>query len=149
MIWNGEKCDQRWFSVIQNGRRQRTKNPKMATGVFCETNSKKIKLCIDLKWREMRSKVIFGHSKWPPGVILPSKYQKYKSCLFNRNSEKCDQRWFSVIQNGCRQPFCENMSKQIKIAYWSEMTSVWHHNGQPVNHSGIYPVFALWQIHQF
>ena len=24
-----------------------------------------------------------------------------------------------------------------------------HHNGQPVNHSGIYTVFALGQIHQF
>ena len=28
-------------------------------------NSNKKKLCIDLKWREMRSKVIFGHPKWP------------------------------------------------------------------------------------
>ena len=31
---------------------------------------KKLKLLIDVKWREMRSKVIFGHSKWPPAAIL-------------------------------------------------------------------------------
>ena len=34
------------------------------------TKSKKSKLRIDLKWREMRSKVIFGHPKWPPAAIL-------------------------------------------------------------------------------
>ena len=49
------------------------------------------KLCIDLKCREMPSKVTFGHPKWGGG----------------------------------------------------------HHNGQPINHSGIYAVFALGQIHQF
>ena len=33
--------------------------------------SKKIhKFRIDLKWPEMRSKVIFGHPKWPPATIL-------------------------------------------------------------------------------
>ena len=31
---------------------------------------KKKKLRIDLKWQEMWSKVIFGHSKWPPAAIL-------------------------------------------------------------------------------
>ena len=41
LIWNGEKCDQTWQP-------------------FYEQNSKKLKLRIDLKWREMRSKVIFG-----------------------------------------------------------------------------------------
>ena len=30
----------------------------------------KQKLCNDMKWREMRSKVIFGHPKWPPAPIL-------------------------------------------------------------------------------
>ena len=31
---------------------------------------KKFKLRIDVKWIEMRSKVIFGHPKWPPAAIL-------------------------------------------------------------------------------
>ena len=57
LTWNGEKCDQKWFSVNQNGRWQ----------PFCET---KLKLRIDLKWWEMRSKVIFGHPRWPSAPIL-------------------------------------------------------------------------------
>ena len=44
---------------------------KMADGShFVQKNQKKIKLRIDLKWPEMRSKVIFGHPKWPPAAIL-------------------------------------------------------------------------------
>ena len=54
LIWNGEECDRKWFSVTQNGRRQ----------PFCEKKSK-TKLRIDLKWRKIRSKVIFGHPKIP------------------------------------------------------------------------------------
>ena len=34
---------------------------------------KKKKLSIDVKWREMRSKGIFGHPKWPPAAILQTK----------------------------------------------------------------------------
>ena len=38
----------------------------MAAGGHFEKNiQNKKKLRIDLKWREMRSKVIFGHPKWP------------------------------------------------------------------------------------
>ena len=40
------------------------RSSKMAAGShFVKENQKKIKLRIDLKWREMRSKVIFGHRK--------------------------------------------------------------------------------------
>ena len=42
---------------------------------------------------------------------------KSKSCVLIWNGEKCDRKWFSVIQNGRRQPFCE----KIKVVYWSEM----------------------------
>ena len=42
---------------------------KMAAGGYF-VKKKKLKLRIDLKWREMRSKVIFGHPKWPPVAIL-------------------------------------------------------------------------------
>ena len=37
---------------------------------FKEFDKKKLKLRIDLKWPEMRPKVIFGHPKWPPAAIL-------------------------------------------------------------------------------
>ena len=77
LIWNGEKCDRKWFSVIQNGRRQ----------PFCET---KKKLHIDLKWREMRSKVIFGHPKWPPAAILWNKKKVAHWSEMARNAIKSD-----------------------------------------------------------
>ena len=38
----------------------------------------KKKLRIDLKSREMRSKVLFGHPKWPPAAILCESFQKIK-----------------------------------------------------------------------
>ena len=37
---------------------------------FVKKIQRNLKLCIDLTWREMRSKVIFGHPKWPPAAIL-------------------------------------------------------------------------------
>ena len=43
---------------------------KMAAGSHFVNKIQKKKLSIDLKWREMRSKVIFGHPKWPPAAIL-------------------------------------------------------------------------------
>ena len=87
---------------------------------------KRRKLSIDLKWREMWSKVIFGHPKWPPAAILWKKSWvliwngdkcEKKSCVFIWNGEKCDQKWFLVIQNGHWQSFCGGK----KVAYWSEM----------------------------
>ena len=42
---------------------------KMADGSHF-VKIKKKKSCIDLKWPEMRPKVIFGHPKWPPAAIL-------------------------------------------------------------------------------
>ena len=88
---------------------------KMATGSHIV--KKKSKLRIDLKWREMRSKVIFGHPKWPPAAIL------WKKCVFIWNGEKCVRKWFLVIQNGHRQPYCEKKSKlRIDLKWW-EMRS--------------------------
>ena len=92
-IWNGAKCDQKWFSVIQNGRRQPFceqnqikikvaywseisrnviesdfRSSKMVAGSNFVSKIKLKKLRIDLKWRKMRSKVIFGHPKWGVGA---------------------------------------------------------------------------------
>ena len=41
---------------------------KMAAGSHFAKQISKLR--IDLKWREMRSKVIFGHPKCPPAAIL-------------------------------------------------------------------------------
>ena len=85
LICNGEKCDWKWFSVIQNGRQRpfcekNSKKRKVAywfamvrNAIKSNFQSSKMsarghfvkkKLGIDLKWREMWSKVIFGHPKW-------------------------------------------------------------------------------------
>ena len=79
LIWNGEKCDRKLFLVIQNGRRQPfyEQNQKLSIDLKCDWSSKmaagshfvkkKSKLRIALKWREVRSKFIFGHPKWGGG----------------------------------------------------------------------------------
>ena len=44
---------------------------KMAAGGhFVKNIQRNKKLRIDLKWQELRSKVIFRHPKWPPAAIL-------------------------------------------------------------------------------
>ena len=183
---NGEKCDRKWFSAIQNGRRQpfceqiykkktylseMARNAiesdfrysKMAAGSHFVNKMKKIKVAY---WFEMVRNVIegdFRSSKMAAGSHFVKKINNKKSCVLIWHGEKCDRKWFLVIQNGRRQPFCEKEMKTIKscilIWKWREMRSKFilghpkwgggHHNGQPVNHSVIYTVFALGQIHQF
>ena len=69
-IWNGQKCDQTWISDIQNGRRR----------PLCKKFQNINKFHSDLKWPEMWSKVIFEHPKWPTAAIL-SKISKRNSVL--------------------------------------------------------------------
>ena len=45
---------------------------------FVKNFKKKLKLRIDLKWPEMRSKVNFGHPKWPTSAILSKISNKIK-----------------------------------------------------------------------
>ena len=42
---------------------------------------KKLKLRINLKWPEMRSKVKFGHPNWPTSAILSKISKKKKLCI--------------------------------------------------------------------
>ena len=76
------------------------------------TNIEKIKLRIDLKWPEMRSKVNLGHPKWrrwPFCKNLKKKFRIYLKCpemrpkVIFRTSKK---------QNGHQQPFCKTMSQK-------------------------------------
>ena len=79
----------------------------------------KKKLRIDLKWLEMRSKVMFGHPKWPPASILWTKLQKNKCCILIWNVEKGDWKWFSVIQNGQREFWERNSNKKSCLLIWN------------------------------
>ena len=47
-----------------------------------------------------------GLPKWRPAAIL-KKNSKKKSCVLIWNGEKCNRKWFLVIQNGRRRPFCK------------------------------------------
>ena len=53
LIWNGEKCDRKWFSVIQNG-----------PGGHFVKNITKNESCV-LIWNDEKCDLmIFGHPKW-------------------------------------------------------------------------------------
>ena len=60
--------------MVRNAIESDFRSSKMAAGGHFENKfKKKEKLRIDLKWQEMRSKVIFGHPKWLPAAILKKK----------------------------------------------------------------------------
>ena len=80
-------------NAIKNGRRKNNKilyrsemakiaiesdfrTSKMSAGGHFVKIYKKKKLRIDLKWPEMRSKVNFGHPKWPTAAILSKMSKK-------------------------------------------------------------------------
>ena len=76
---------------------------------------KKKKLGIDLKWREMRSKVIFGHPKWLPAAILWTKIKVAYWSEMARNAIESDFQSFKMAAGS------HFVKKIIKVAYWSEM----------------------------
>ena len=73
------------------------------------------KLCIDLKWREMRSKVIFDHPKWPPAAILWTNSKKLKLCI--------DLKWrklrSKVIFGNPKWPVCKLFGDIHSICPWA------------------------------
>ena len=96
-----------WSEMARNVIKSDFRSSKMQP--FCE----KKKLCIDLKWREIRSKVIFGHPKWPLAAILWNK----KLCI--------DLKWremrSKVIFGHPKWPLAAILWKNIKVEYCSEM----------------------------
>ena len=102
-IWNGQKCDRK----------------------FCQKFQQK-KLRIDVKWIEMRSKVIFEHPKWPTAANLSKivkNFNNKKSCISIWNGQKWDRKWFSDIHIlKWRQPFYKQILKKIKSLYWYKIT---------------------------
>ena len=68
-----------WSEMARNAIKRDFYSSKMAAGShFVNKIPEKKKLSIDLKWREMRSKVIFGDPKWPPAAILWKKILRNK-----------------------------------------------------------------------
>ena len=64
MARNAIKSDFRSSKMAQIGL------PKWPPVAILKKKFKKRKFRIDLKWRVMQSKVIFGHPKWQPAAIL-------------------------------------------------------------------------------
>ena len=56
-----------WSEMSRNAIESDFWSSKMAAGSHFVKKSQTKKLSIDLKWREMRSKFIFGHPKWGGG----------------------------------------------------------------------------------
>ena len=56
-----------------------------------------------------------------------------------------------MARNAIESDFWSSKNLKKKVTYPSEMVRnvIEWHNGQSVNHSGIYTVFALGQIHKF
>ena len=68
MARNANESDLRSSKMAINAIKNYFWSSKMATGGhFVKKISHKLK--VDLKWREMLSKVIFVHPKWPPAAI--------------------------------------------------------------------------------
>ena len=76
------------------------------------------KVCINLKWPEMLSKVNFGHPKWPTHFV--KNFQKKIKLRIDLKCKK-NRKWISDIQNGRHQLFCQKFQNKIKVAYRSEM----------------------------
>ena len=80
LIWNGEKCDKRLFSVIQYGRRQ----------PFCEQKIKiKVAYCSEMERNAIESD--FWSSNMAAAAIL---WKNNQSCALIWNGEKSDRKWF-------------------------------------------------------
>ena len=72
--WNGWKCNQNWFTGIQ---------------IFHHFVKIKKKLHVDLKWWEMRSKVIMDIQKWWP--FCETKFPKVKVAY-----------WYEITRNAIK-----------------------------------------------
>ena len=119
LIWN----DRKWFSVIQNGP---NRTSKMAVGghlkkkknccilPFCEKkkcvliwngekcNRKFWLTCSHFVKRNFKKAIEsdFRSSKMAAGSHYLNKIKKKLSCALIWNGDKCDRKWFLIIQNG-------------------------------------------------
>ena len=112
-IWNGQKCDRKWISYIQNGRRR----------PFCKKKfPQKIKFSIDLKWPEMRSKMFFRDPKWPTAAILSKFSKKFKVAYWSKMARNAIESEFRTSKMADGSHFVKNFKLRIDLK-WPEMRS--------------------------
>ena len=96
LIWNCEKCDRKWFSVIQNGRRQ----------PFCEQNPKK-KICVLIGNGEKCDRkrfLVIQNGRWPFCEQNPPKKKKLEYCEENEKKIKVA-HWSDMARNAIESDF--------------------------------------------
>ena len=136
MIWNGEKCDRKWFSIIQNGPnwtsnmaagrqvaywsemarnaiKSDIRSSKMAVGGHFEKKIKKRKVAILSEMASNAIKSDFWSSKMAASSHFVKKIKVAYWSEMARNASKSDFRW----------PFWKKKSKKRKVAILSEMAS--------------------------
>ena len=106
-----------WSEMARNAIKSDFQSSKMVI----QKKIKNKKLRIDLKWREMRSKVIFGHPFC----------EKNQSCVLIWNGEKCDRKWFQNGGGGASQwPACKPFGYIHSICPWANtpiLVILWNH----------------------
>ena len=86
---------------------------------FVKKIQKKLKLHIDLKWPEMRSKVKFGHPKWLTSAIVKNFKKMAYRCEMDRNEIESD---FRTSKMATSSHFVKKFKKKICIDLkWPEM----------------------------
>ena len=107
--------------MARNAIESELRTSKMADGSqFVKNFQKKIKLCINLKWPEIRSKVNFGHRKWPTAAIMSKISQKNKVAYRSEMARNAIESEFRTSKMGSGGHFAKQIPK-IKVAYRSEM----------------------------
>ena len=124
---NGQKCDRKWISDIQNGRHQ----------PFCKKIKKKV-----LYWSEMvrnATESDFWNPKWPAAAILYKNFTKIKLVVLIWNGKKCDTKWFLAI---LKKIIYKKSCARYIFTFGQYIYTV--HTDSYVGNEGIYIVFALW-----
>ena len=106
--------------MARNAIESEFRTSKLADGShFVKNFKKKLKFRIDLKWPEMRSKVNFGHPKWPTSAILSKIKKKIKVAYRSEMARNAIESEIRTSKMADVSHFVKNLNK--KVAYRFEM----------------------------
>ena len=74
--------------MARNAIESEFRTSRMGAGSHFVKNVKNFFVRIDLKWPEMRSKVNFGHPKWPTATIWSKFFKKIKVAYQSEMAKK-------------------------------------------------------------
>ena len=113
--------------MARNAIESEFRTSKMAdSSHFVKNFQRKIKLRIDLKWPEMRSKVNFGHPKWPTSAILSKILKNIKVAYRSEMARNQIESDFRTSKMAAGSHFVRNLKKNKKFCIdlkWPEMWS--------------------------